>query len=188
MSGDRTGEGASARGSWTRAGVVALALFFAAAPLSPAIGQRKADPKQIARGQYLATIMDCGGCHTPGALTGKPDVSRRFAGSEVGFGLGPGPTDGAVYPRNLTPDRETGLGAWSDEEIIRAIRAGQGRDGRVLVPIMPWPSYAALAVTDVRALVAYLRTIPAVKLEVPADVKLGERPTKPYLSVVDPAK
>ena len=169
-------------------GVAALALLVATAPLSPAMGQRKADPKQLARGQYLATVMDCGGCHTPGAMIGKPDGSRRLAGSDLGFGLGPNAADGVVYPRNLTPDRETGLGAWSDEEIIRAIRAGQGRDGRVLVPVMPWPAYAALTMPDVRALVAYLRSIPAVKLEVPANVKPGERPTKPYLTAVDPAR
>ena len=172
----RTGSGVWVNGVRAGAGVAALALLVALAPLSPATGQRKADAKQIARGLYLATVMDCGGCHTPGALIGTPDASRRLAGSDIGFGLGPGPTDGAVYPRNLTPDRETGLGAWSDDEIIRAIRGGQGRDGRVLAPIMPWPAYAALTMADARALVAYLRSIPAVKREVPANAKPGERP------------
>ncbi len=93
------------------------------------------------RGQYLVRITDCGGCHTPGALAGKPDASRQLAGSDIGFG---GPW-GVAYPRNLTPDKETGLGAWTDAEIIRALRQGQSRDGRPLAPIMPWPSYAALA-------------------------------------------
>jgi len=173
---------------WATTGVAALVALAATVPLSPAMGQGKADPKQVARGQYLATVMDCGGCHTPGAMIGKPDGSRHLAGSDLGFGLGPGAAEGVVYPKNLTPSRETGLGAWTDEEIIRAIRAGQGRNGRVLVPVMPWPSYAALTMPDVRALVAYLRSIPAVKLEVPRDVKPGERPLKPYLTAVDPAR
>jgi mono/diheme cytochrome c family protein len=184
----RTGSTGGARRGWTAMAAAVLTLLAAAAPLSPALGQRKADPKLLARGQYLATVMDCGGCHTPGAMIGKPDESRRLAGSDIGFGLGPGAAEGVVYPRNLTPDRETGLGAWTDDQIIRSIRAGQSRDGRVLVPVMPWPSYAALTIPDARALVAYLRSIPAVKFDVPANVKPGERPVKPYLTAVDPAK
>ena len=184
----RMGSTAGARRGWAAMAAAALTLLAAAAPLSPAVGQRKADPKLIARGQYLAAVMDCGGCHTPGAVVGKPDEARRLAGSDIGFGLGPGAAEGVVYPKNLTPDRDTGLGAWTDDQIIRAIRAGQSRDGRVLVPVMPWPSYAALTMPDARALVAYLRSIPAVKFEVPANVKPGERPVKPYLTAVDPAK
>lgn len=156
--------------------------------LSAATAQPKADPKIVTRGQYLVTMMDCTGCHTPGSLAGKPDRNRRLAGSDIGFALGPDASGGVVYPPNLTPDRETGLGAWSDDQIIRAIRAGQSRDGRVLVPIMPWPSYAALTMADARAVVAYLRSIPPVKHAAPANVKAGDKPTKPYLVVVDPAK
>jgi mono/diheme cytochrome c family protein len=143
---------------------------------------RAAGAALVARGRYLVTIMDCAGCHTPGALAGQPDASRRLAGSDVGFG---GP-DGVVYPRNLTPDRETGLGGWSDAEIIRAIRQGRSRDGRPLAPVMPWPSYAALTPEDTKAVVAYLRSIPPVRFAVPANVKSGERVTAPYLSVVSP--
>jgi mono/diheme cytochrome c family protein len=171
-----------------RVGVAAVALLAAALGLTAAVAQPRTDPKVVARGQYLVTIMDCAGCHTPGALAGKPDLDRKLAGSDIGFGLGPDASGGVVYPPNLTPDRETGLGAWSDDEIIRAVRAGQGRDGRALVPIMPWPSYAALTMADARALVAYLRTIPPVKHAAPAKVKAGDKPTRPYLLAVDPAK
>jgi mono/diheme cytochrome c family protein len=185
MSHRRKADGRAARRrSWIALVIPAVVL---AAAVAWAAGPRRAGERMLARGQYLVTIMDCAGCHTPGALTGKPDPARRLAGSEVGFGMG-GPTDGVVYPKNLTPDRETGLGGWTDEEIVRAVRQGQGRDGRALVPIMPWPAYAALSVADARAIVAYLRSVPAVRFEPPANVKPGERATKPYLSVFDPSR
>jgi mono/diheme cytochrome c family protein len=127
--------------------------------------------------------MDCTGCHTPGSLVGKPDGTRFLGGSDVGFGL---PGLGVVYPPNLTPDPETGLGRWSAEEIVRAVRQGKGRDGRDLVPVMPWTSYAALTDADAQALAAYLRSVPAVRHQVPARVKEGEKPATPYLTVVVP--
>jgi len=134
------------------------------------------------RGRYLATIMDCGGCHTPGALAGKPDGTRALAGSDIGFG---GPF-GVVYPKNLTSDAETGLGKWTDAEITRAIRGGQSRDGRPLIPIMPWPSYSVLTEDDTRAIVAFLRSLIPVRFAVPANAKPGEKPPAPYLAVVEP--
>ena len=79
----------------------------------------------VERGAYLVAIMDCTGCHTDGALIGQPDPARFLAGSEIGFGGPPPPgasSGPVVYPPNLTPDVETGLGAWSDEEIMRAFR------------------------------------------------------------------
>ena len=158
------------------AGLAAATVHAADAP------PRAADAKSVARGQYLVSIMDCGGCHTPGSLAGMPDAARKLAGSDIGFG---GPF-GVVYPKNLTPDRETGLGRWTDAEIIRAVRQGQSRDGRPLSPVMPWPSYSVLTAEDARALVAYLRSVPAVRFAVPADVKPGERAVAPYVTVVSP--
>lgn len=146
-----------------------------------------ADPI-VERGQYLVTIMDCGGCHTPGALEGKPDFSRPLAGSDIGFG-GSAPmgamTGGVVYPSNLTPDEETGLGAWKDEQVLHAIRHGARPDGRMLIPVMPWPSYNKLTDEDGRAIVAYLRSIQAVRHKVPANAAPGETPTSRYLKLVD---
>ena len=137
---------------------------------------------RLVRGQYLASIMDCAGCHTPGALAGRPDADRRLAGSDIGFGF-PG---GVAYPPNLTPDLETGLGRWSDAEIVRAVRQGQSRDGRPLVPIMPWPSYSVLTETDALALVAYLRSLPPIRHAVPRRVGPGEKPTAPHLILIEP--
>jgi len=143
----------------------------------------RAASAEVARGQYLTTIMDCAGCHTPGALSGQPDFDRRLAGSGIGFAL---PGGGVVYPKNLTPDPETGLGRWSEEDIARAIRLGQSRDGRVLIPVMPWPSYAVLTEGDARAIAAYLKSVPPVRFEVPRDIRAGEKPAAPYMAVITP--
>lgn len=145
-----------------------------------AVAQSAVPPAE--RGRYLATIMDCGGCHTDGALAGKPDPARHLAGSGIGFGF-PG---GVVYPSNLTPDPDTGLGRWSEAELVQAIRRGVRPDGRTLVPIMPWPAYAVMTDDDVRALVAYLRSLPAVRHQVPQNAGPGDKPPAPYLTVVVP--
>src|SRR5216110_697497 len=98
-------------------------------------------------------------------LFGGPVVSAHNAGSAC-----IGPEQGApgkiCFP-NLTPDPETGLGAWTDGEILRAIREGVSRDGRALFPMMPYTEFRALSDEDTRAIVAYLRTMPAVKNAVP---------------------
>ena len=108
------------------------ALAAALLASAPAAAQQAGNGAN-ARGEYLARIMDCGGCHTPGYLMGKPDHGRYLAGSDVGFEV---PGAGIFYPPKLTPDRETGLGAWSEAEIIAAVRNGARPDGRALVPIM----------------------------------------------------
>ncbi len=138
---------------------------------------------QIARGAYLAVIMDCAGCHTPGVLLGKPDFSRALGGSEVGFQI---PGLGIFYPPNLTPDEKTGLGAWTEEEIITAVRTGARPDGRVLAPIMPWRSYAALNDSDARALAKYLKSVKPVSHQVPAITGASEKPAAPFLAVTMP--
>ena len=84
-----------------------------------------AQAQDLKRGAYLASIMDCSGCHNTGALTGKPDGTMHLAGSTVGFQI---PGVGIVYPPNLTPDAETGLGKWTDQQMIAAFfKAGRFR-------------------------------------------------------------
>jgi mono/diheme cytochrome c family protein len=158
-----------------RAAVLAAAAIVA----GPALAQQG----DVARGKYLATIMDCTGCHTGGALIGQPDPKRHLAGSEIGFGV---PGLGVFYPPNLTSDRETGLGAWSADEIVTAIRTGERPDGRKLAPVMPWPSYGALSDADARALVAYLKSLPPVRFKAPAPVGPNETPPSPYLTLTSP--
>jgi mono/diheme cytochrome c family protein len=145
---------------------------------SPAFAQTQAQ-----RGEYLATIMDCTGCHTPGTFLGKPDMQRYLGGSEVGFQI---PGLGIFYPPNLTPDPETGLGRWSEADIIKAVRTGVRPDGRQLVPIMPYHSYGKLTDGDARALASYLKSLKPVQNQVPGPVGANEKPSAPYLTVVMP--
>ena len=123
------------------------------------------------------------GCHTTGALVGQPDPQRYLAGSTIGFQI---PELGIVYPPNLTPDRATGLGDWSEREIVNAVRTGVRPDGRVLVPVMPYHSYSRLTDADVGALASYLKSLPPVRHQVPANTGASEKPTTPYLTVAMP--
>lgn len=163
-------------------GLIALGGLIALAV--PAGAQQRQGPG-VTRGQYLATIMDCTGCHTHGALAGQPDPGRFLAGSAIGFGV---PGAGYFYPPNLTPDHETGLGSWSEADIIRAIRTGVRPDGRMLAPMMPWQSYASLTDEDARALARYLKSLPPVRHQVPGLTGASEAPPAPYLTVVVPGR
>jgi mono/diheme cytochrome c family protein len=140
----------------------------------------KAQSDRVARGKYLVTIMSCHDCHTPGYFLGKPDMDRFLGGSDVGFKIPPGVFHGA----NLTPDKETGLGKWTDGEIITAIRTGKRPDGRELAPVMPYHAFAQLTDPDVKAIVAYLRTLPPVKNKVPGPFGPDEKPTGFIMTVV----
>lgn len=137
----------------------------------------------VARGEYLSHIMDCGGCHNTGAFTPEPNLETPLAGSDIGFEI---PGLGVFYPPNLTPDKKTGLGEWSDEQIIAAFTTGVRPDGRQLAPSMPWISYGHISKDDAASLVAYLRTLPAVEHRVPGPFGAQEKPTAPYMSVVMP--
>jgi mono/diheme cytochrome c family protein len=167
------------RDAIVNATLLALGVLTAASILAaPTSAQNAAK-----RGEYLATIMDCGGCHTPGALTGKPDMRRHLGGSDVGFQI---PGMGIFYPPNLTPDRETGLGAWSEAEIIKAVRTGERPDGRMLAPVMPYHNYARLTDADARALAGYLKSLQPVRHQAPAMRGPSETPTAPYLALQKP--
>ena len=114
-------------------------------------------PERVALGTKLAEgIMACGSCHTTGNGAGDPKLDHYLAGDVF-----PDQEFGAVSAPNITPDEETGLGSWTDGEIIRAITHGVGREGRLLTSFMPWPAYgAALTQEETYSLVAYLRTVP----------------------------
>src|SRR6516225_3851326 len=105
--------------------------LLAAVAMLGASGAALADDAEIARGKYLVTIASCNDCHTPGYFLGKPDFSRTLGGSDVGFTI---PGLGAFVGPNLTPDKETGLGNWTDAQIIGAIMAGATPEGRQLAP------------------------------------------------------
>ena len=136
----------------------------------------------IGRGAYLAQIMDCTGCHTGRTPEGAPDPAQYLTGSMLGFSL---PGLGVFWPPNLTSDA-TGLGGWTDEQVVTAIRTGVRPDGRVLAPIMPYHSYAALTDEDAAALVAYLRTLPHAANRVPDPVGTEAEAKAPFLKVTVP--
>ncbi|MDE1181853.1 cytochrome c [Paraburkholderia sp.] len=117
-------------------------LIADAASALPASAQQS-DAASIAHGEYLARAGDCIACHS--APTGKP-----FAG-----GLKFDTPIGAIYSTNITPDRSTGIGAWTFAQFDRAVRAGVKPNGDTLYPAMPYPSYARLSDDDMHALYAY---------------------------------
>jgi mono/diheme cytochrome c family protein len=143
--------------TWRLPLLVAIVILGATAAASTA-------ENEIERGKYLVAIAGCGTCHTPGVLLGKPDLTRTLAGSEVGFGI---PGVGVFVGGNLTPDKGTGLGGWTTEQIIAAIKKGVMPDGRKLFPVMPWPDLAHLESDDAQAIAAYLKSLPPVKNAVP---------------------
>lgn len=138
----------------------------------------------VARGEYLVELLGCGACHTDGALAGDPDFERSLAGSQTGIAY----TDplgeknpGVIYPPNITPDDDTGIGTWTDLQIANAIRAGIGRHAGRRIAWMPWQGYARISDDDVDAIVSYLRSIKAVRHKVPDAVEPGNRATHPYV-------
>lgn len=135
------------------------------------------------RGAYLVQFSGCFDCHTPGYFFGKPDMTRFLGGSEVGFEI---PEMGVFYAPNLTPDPETGLGKWSEAEIVTALQTGKRPDGRELAPIMPWRSFAKMTKEDVEGIAAYLKTLPVVVNKVPGPFGPGEKPTSFVMKIVAP--
>lgn len=115
----------------------------------------------LERGAYLVKgIGGCGNCHTP---RGGPMKGVELAGGNS-FGGDKGPFKS--YASNITPDRETGIGAWTDAQIVRAIRQGQRPDGSVIGPPMAIDFYKFMSDRDVNAIVAYLRAVKPVKHKV----------------------
>lgn len=107
-------------------------------------------PELIARGKYLVIAADCTACHT--TADGKP-----FAGG-VDFNL----PFGTIYSTNITSDRETGIGGWSDDDFVRALHQGVAKDGAHLYPAFPYTSYTGLSRDDAVAMKAYLFSLPPV--------------------------
>jgi mono/diheme cytochrome c family protein len=154
----------------TGLGLLALAI---GAPPRPLTAQ---SPDLIARGKYLVEVAaNCAECHTPVTAEGEPDETYHLAGHVAGT---PVPNNTAfkdlkgsgavIYARNLTPDPETGLGGWTEEEFRRTLKDGIAKDGRPLRHPMPWKRFLkAFTDEDIQAVWAYLRSLPPVKNRVP---------------------
>jgi mono/diheme cytochrome c family protein len=141
------------------------AYMYAAYPKMRAAQDMKAPttPEAIERGRYLSEAMTgCIACHSPidESRPGDfPQAGLEYAGRVFPQGTGPG----TVIAPNITPDPETGIGRWTDGEVVRAIREGVSRDGRPLFPMMNYPNYKKFSDDDVLAIVAFLRTQKPVK-------------------------
>jgi mono/diheme cytochrome c family protein len=142
-----------------RAGIVGCALLSVVVANGNRAGDMTKSPTE--RGAYLVnTNMACGNCHTPRDADGKPRAERALSGG-LAFNT---PAFIATAP-NITPDKETGIGSWSDAEIRRALVEGSRPDhgrlaGAPLAAIMPANFYKALLSDDLDAVIAYLRTVP----------------------------
>src|SRR5215467_3531680 len=129
------------------------------------------DFAQIERGRYMVAAADCAACHT------KHPNGVAFAGGrliETPFG--------SIASSNITPDKETGIGNWSDAQFEAAVREGKRPDGSRLYPAMPYPYYRKMTHEDVLAIRAYLLTLPAVhnavesnRLPFPYDIRASVR-------------
>lgn len=140
--------------------------------------------EQLSRGRYYIALLGCGSCHTDGALTGDPNSNRLLAGSNVGIAYTSPFVDdypGVVYPRNLTPDMETGIGAWTMDQIVDMIREGVSDHSQRSLPVMPWPAYAEITEDDALSIAAYLKSLPPVRHQVPRNVEPGQEAPAPYV-------
>jgi len=147
--------------------------------VSSQVGQNQYTQEQIARGQYLVmNVSLCWECHTPFGPNG-PDFSRLLAGGREFI-------PGALWTPNLTPDPDTGIGKWTDEQIAKAIRQGvghyeNGSNGEPLFPIMPYYVFANMTPEDTTSIIAFLRMgVKPVNNMVPMRA--------PYLIPSEPAK
>ncbi len=148
----------------------------------------------VERGKYLTTAMGCNDCHTPltmGPNGPAPDMTAQFSGHPAALGtpapppIPPGPWAflgmatmtawagpwGVSYAANLSSDEETGIGAWDESVFIKTLRNGKLQGGgRPLLPPMPWMWVGQLSDDDLKAVFAYLKSVPAVKNQIPAPV------------------
>lgn len=134
----------------------------------PSGAKVESTPERIARGKYLFHhVSSCADCHSDvdfdrfGFPT-KPDglAKGRVWPAKVGL-------PGDVVSPNITPDKETGVGNWTDGELIRAIREGIGRDGRALFPLMLYTEYREMSDDDLHSIIAYMRTLPPIRNPLP---------------------
>jgi mono/diheme cytochrome c family protein len=163
-----------------------------AAKQEPVLSAQETAAARVERGRQLVSIGGCHDCHTPmkfdpalglpvpqmdrmlsGHPEGAPDPASAVTGHDMAV-IGPTFTSfklpfGVVYAMNLTPDKETGLGTWTEDMFLRAVRTGRhfGGNGRPIMPPMPWQNLAQQTDDDLKAVFAYLQSIPAVRNGIP---------------------
>ncbi len=175
--------------------VVSLAFSVASSDAAPGPSETKG-PSAVKRGAFLVKTGGCNDCHTPWKM-GKnglpePDMTRMLSGHPEGMKLPPPPQAagpwiwfgaatntayagpwGISYAPNLTPDPNTGLGsAWTEEIFVKAIKTGKHfGTSRLIMPPMPWEAYSNYSDADLKAMYAYLKTIPPIVNHVPDSVE-----------------
>ena len=185
---------------WKFIGVSGLACCLVATSLaaeSPAGKEPASKPVSatLARGKYLITLGGCHDCHTPKLMTGKGpalDTKRLLSGFPSSEKV-PAVPEGVIGPKswgglitndltgwagpwgvsfasNLTPDKETGIGAWTEKTFIKALRTGKTPGGRPILPPMPWEGIRQASDKDLKAMFSYLMSLPPVRNMVPAPV------------------
>jgi len=158
---------------------------------APAPAPTSADPAK--RGEYLVATSGCHDCHTPlkmGPNGPEPDMTQMLSGHPAALVMpeppklaGPWAWAGAAtstafagpwgvsYAINLTPDEETGIGLWAEQVFVNALKTGKHMGvGRPILPPMPWPAYSRMTDDDLKAIFAYLKTVPAKTNQVPEAV------------------
>ena len=141
--------------------VYRAAKVFTLGPARPTATTSPRPAADVEYGRYLANHVSlCGDCHTPrGGVQQKADMDRLFAGdASSAF---------PANPANLTPDQETGIGRWTEEDFLRALRTGVAPGGDRIHPFMPWRELGRMRDDDLRAIYRYLRTLPAIRNPVP---------------------
>lgn len=180
----------------------ALAAFGLVGTQTAAAADKASHDELVKRGEYLVVFGGCNDCHTPSVMGPhgpEKDMSRMLSGhpGDMKMPAAPklpdGPWNvvfsgtltaisgpwGISYTRNLTPDKETGLGSWTEEDFIKTMRTGREKGtGRPLLPPMPWEGVGRLTDSDLKAVFAYLQSIPAIKNRVP-DPVIAPPPTPP---------
>jgi cytochrome c553 len=182
--------------------IVNIACAQSAAPAADATpATTVAAAASVERGAYLVNAMGCHDCHTPFALGPngpEPDMTRAFSGHPEQLTLGPVPALdpaagwawggagtntafygpwGISYSANITADENTGLGIWTEEMFVRAIREGKHMGtSRPILPPMPWPMFRNLNDEDLTSIFAYLKTVPAITNHVPEPVPPAATP------------
>jgi mono/diheme cytochrome c family protein len=179
-------------------GVAAIAFAVAMAIAPIAMAQSPSATSQVKRGEYLATFGGCHDCHSPKVMTPNgpaPDKTRLLSGHPAASPLpaipsgvvGAAPNQwaaltngdltawvgpwGVSFAANLTPDKATGLGGWTVDQFIKTMRTGKHLGvGRPILPPMPWFDVAVLSDADLKALFAYLRSVPPVQNPVPVPI------------------
>ena len=186
---------------WIAATVAAVSLSAACTAHAPSEPVKPAapTPTPVERGRYLATVGACGDCHTPfkmGANGPEPDMSRMLSGHPETVSVTSAPALappfawagtatntafagpwGISFAMNLTPDVDTGLGSWNEEMFVKALRTGKHLGAsRPIQPPMPWSWYSQMSDDDLKALFAYLRSVPAIRNRPPAYQPPGAPP------------